>query len=89
MAKVKLFPSPLDGCLQEHCEGQVPFFAPVNSCCARMRKSAAPVSASTYPAPAVAMSLKHLIASRVCQMISQPYVVLHSVSRICSSQSIH
>ena len=84
MAKLKLFPSPLDGCLQEHCEGQVPFFAPVNSCCARMRKSAAPVSASTYPV----LETSHGIAC-LPKMISQAYVVLHSVSRICSSQSIH
>ena len=47
-------------------------------------------AASTYPAPAVAMSLKHLIGHLVpVKIIFQPYVILHPVSGICSSQDMN
>ena len=66
MAKLKLFPSKVDGCWQKQCEGK-------QKNCSReflLRKNAAiscTVSASTYPLPAIARCLKHLKASRVCQ----------------------
>ena len=45
---------------------------------------------SQAPPPAIAMCLKHLKASRVCQDDFSAICVLHSVSFIiCSSQSIH
>ena len=48
-------------------------FAPMNSCYAKFHKSASPASASTYPAPAVAMSLKQLWAPRLCQICQDDF----------------